>query len=71
MNTNSQRKQLTEKLSGIYKTQGYITEDYLYTMIEETNLGMDEIDTFVDHLLSIGIIIRDDVDYEIDEDTYD
>lgn len=71
MDTNSQRKQLTEKLSGIYKTQGYITEDYLYTMIEETDLGMDEIDSFVDHLLSIGIIIRDDVDYEIDEDTYD
>ena len=71
MDTNYQQKLLTEKLTDIYKNQGYITEDYLYSVIEETDLGIDEIDTFVDHLLSIGIIIRDDVDDEIDEDTYD
>jgi len=71
MDSQTQRNKLTEKLAIIYKTQGYITEDFLYSELEETDLKIDEIDSFVDHLLSIGIIIRDDVGEEIDEDTHD
>lgn len=71
MDRQTQRNNLTEKLVEIYKTQGFITEDYLYSELEETDLEIYEIDFFVDHLLSIGIIIRDDIDVEIDDETYD
>jgi len=73
MSNISIHQKIIDKLYIIYEKQGYVTEDFIFDEVVKYDLPLDEVDHIVDKLLSIGVIIRDETDDELDDenDVYD
>jgi RNA polymerase primary sigma factor len=69
----SVHQEIIEKLHRAYKIKGYVTEESVFDAIIEHDLPLDEVDYVCDHLLSMGVIIRDASieNSDDDEDDYD
>jgi RNA polymerase primary sigma factor len=69
----SVHQEILQKLHNAYKSKGYVTEESVLDAIIEHDLPLDEVDYVCDHLLSMGVIIRDASvkNSDDDEDDYD
>lgn len=67
------RHKIIEKLYSVYKSKGYVTENMVIDTFGENDLPLDEVDYVCDQLLSMGVIINDNIVENIDdvEDNYD
>lgn len=66
-------QEIIEKLHSVYQIKGYITVDSVLNAIIEHELPLDEVEYVCDHLLSRGVIIRDNSvkDSADDDNVYD
>jgi len=51
---------IIEKLYGVYKGKGFVSEDLVFETLEDAKIPLYDIDYICDQLLSMGVIIRDD-----------
>ena len=60
---------IVEKLHRDYVLHGYITEQQIFTVIEENNIPLFDVEYICDQLLAQGVIIRDgDISDDTDEE---
>lgn len=65
-------EKIVEKLHKEYILHGYITEQQVFSVIEENNIPLFDVEYICDQLLTRGVIIRDDqLSEPSDEDEYD
>ena len=50
---------------------GFISEDHIFDVLEENGISLFDVEYICDHLLSKGVIIRDDALTDDEEDEYD
>lgn len=62
---------IIEKLYHEYTVRGFISEDYIFDVLEERGISLFDVEYICDHLLSKGVIIRDDAPTDDDEEEYD
>lgn len=62
---------IIEKLYHEYTVRGFISEDYIFDVLEESGISLFDVEYICDHLLSKGVIIRDDAPTDDDEEEYD
>lgn len=62
---------IIEKLYQEYTLHGFISEDYIFDVLEENGISLFDVEYICDHLLSKGAIIRDDDQTENEDDEYD
>lgn len=62
---------IIEKLYHEYTVRGFISEDYIFNVLEENGMSLFDVEYICDHLLSKGVMIRDDVPVDDDEEEYD
>lgn len=63
---------IVEKLYKKYILNGYITEQLIFTTIDENDIPLFDVEYICDQLLAKGVIIRDDdVSDDSDEEEYD
>ena len=51
---------IIEKLYQEYTVRGFISEDHIFDVLEENGISLFDVEYICDHLLSKGVIIRDD-----------
>lgn len=51
---------IVQKIYGIYKQKGYISENAVFDLIIDAGIPLDETDRVVDNLLSMGVLIQDE-----------
>lgn len=51
---------IIEKLYQEYIVRGFISEDHIFDVLEENGISLFDVEYICDHLLSKGVIIRDD-----------
>lgn len=59
---------IIEKLYHEYTVRGFISEDYIFDVLEEDGISLFDVEYICDHLLSKGVIIRDDAPIDDDEE---
>ena len=59
---------IVEKLYKEYTVRGFISEDYIFDVLEENGISLFDVEYICDLLLSKGVIIRDDASTEDDEE---
>lgn len=62
---------IIEKLYQEYTVHGFISEDHIFDVLEENGISLFDVEYICDHLLSKGVIIRDDALTDDEEDEYD
>lgn len=62
---------IIEKLYQEYTVHGFISEDHIFDVLEENGISLFDVEYICDHLLSKGVIIRDDAPVDEDEEEYD
>lgn len=62
---------IIEKLYHEYTVRGFISEDHIFDVLEENGISLFDVEYICDHLLSKGVIIRDDAPVADDEEEYD
>ncbi len=62
---------IIEKLYQEYTVRGFISEDYIFDVLEENGTSLFDVEYICDHLLSKGVIIRDDATADDEEEEYD
>lgn len=62
---------IIEKLYHEYTVRGFISEDHIFNVLEENGISLFDVEYICDHLLSKGVIIRDDTPADDDEEEYD
>lgn len=62
---------IIEKLYQEYTVHGFISEDHIFDVLEENGISLFDVEYICDHLLSNGVIIRDDALTDDEEDEYD
>lgn len=62
---------IIEKLYQEYTVHGFISEDHIFDVLEENEISLFDVEYICDHLLSKGVIIRDDALTDDEEDEYD
>ena len=62
---------IIEKLYREYTVHGFISEDHIFDLLEENGISLFDVEYICDHLLSKGVIIRDDTLTDDEEDEYD
>lgn len=62
---------IIEKLYQEYIVRGFISEDHIFDVLEENGISLFDVEYICDHLLSKGVIIRDDALTGDKEDEYD
>ena len=62
---------IIEKLYHEYTVRGFISEDHIFNVLEENGISLFDVEYICDHLLSKGVIIRDDTPVDDDEEEYD
>ena len=62
---------IIEKLYQEYTVRGFISEDHIFDVLEENGISLFDVEYICDHLLSKGVIIRDDAPVDEDEEEYD
>lgn len=62
---------IIEKLYHEYTVRGFISEDHIFYVLEENGISLFDVEYICDHLLSKGVIIRDDAPVDDDEEEYD
>lgn len=62
---------IIEKLYQEYTVRGFISEDHIFDVLEENGISLFDVEYICDHLLSKGVIIRDDALTDDEEDEYD
>ena len=62
---------IIEKLYLEYTVHGFISEDHIFDVLEENGISLFDVEYICDHLLSKGVIIRDDALTDDEEDEYD
>lgn len=63
--------EIIQKIYEIYKQKGYVSENYVFDLIIDAGIPLDETDRVIDRLLSMGVLIQDEpvsVQSEIDDD---
>lgn len=64
-------EEIIEKLYQEYTVHGFISEDHIFDVLEENGISLFDVEYICDHLLSKGVIIRDDALTDDEEDEYD
>ena len=59
---------IIEKLYQEYTVHGFISEDHIFDVLEENGISLFDVEYICDHLLSKGVIIRDDASADDDEE---
>ena len=62
---------IIEKLCHEYAVRGFISEDYIFDVLEENGVSLFDVEYICDHLLSKGVIIRGDAPIDDGEEEYD
>ena len=62
---------IIEKLYYEYTVRGFISEDHIFSVLEENGISLFDVEYICDHLLTKGVIIRDDTPVDDDEEEYD
>lgn len=62
---------IIEKLYQEYTVHGFISEDHIFDVLEENGISLFDVEYICDHLLSKGVIIRDDALTDDEDDEYD
>ncbi len=62
---------IIEKLYQEYTVHGFISEDHIFDVLEENGISLFDVEYICDHLLSKGVIIRDDALIDDEENEYD
>lgn len=62
---------IIEKLYQEYTVHGFISEDHIFDVLEENGISLFDVEYICDHLLSKGVIIRDDALTDDEKDEYD
>lgn len=62
---------IIEKLYQEYTVHGFISEDHIFDVLEENGISLFDVEYICDHILSKGVIIRDDALTDDEEDEYD
>ena len=62
---------IIEKLYHEYTVRGFISEDHIFNVLEENGMSLFDVEYICDHLLSKGVMIRDDVPVDDNEEEYD
>ena len=62
---------IIEKLYQEYIVRGFISEDHIFDVLEENGISLFDVEYICDHLLSKGVIIRDDALTGDKEDEYE
>jgi RNA polymerase primary sigma factor len=65
---------IIDKIYNVYKTNGYVSEEYVLDVIIEHDISLDKVDLISEQLLSVGVLIQDESvmnSVEVIEDTYD
>lgn len=62
---------IIEKLYLEYTVHDFISEDHIFDVLEENGISLFDVEYICDHLLSKGVIIRDDALTDDEEDEYD
>ena len=62
---------IIEKLYQEYTVRGFISEDHIFDVLEENGISLFDVEYICDHLLSKGVIIRDDALTDDEKDEYD
>lgn len=62
---------IIEKLYQEYTVRGFISEDHIFDVLEENGISLFDVEYICDHLLSKGVIIRDDALTDDEEDEYE
>jgi RNA polymerase primary sigma factor len=62
---------IIEKLYQEYTMHGFISEDHIFDVLEENGISLFDVEYICDHLLSKGVIIRDDATVDDDEEECD
>ena len=62
---------IIEKLYQEYTVHGFISEDHIFDVLEENGISLFDVEYICDHLLSKGVIIRDDAPADDEDEEYD
>lgn len=62
---------IIEKLYQEYTVRGFLSEDYIFNVLEENGISLFDVEYICDHLLSKGVIIRDEAPPDEDDEEYD
>ena len=62
---------IIEKLYQEYAVHGFISEDHIFDVLEENGISLFDVEYICDHLLSKGVIIRDDAPADDEDEEYD
>ncbi|APV43667.1 RNA polymerase primary sigma factor [Dehalogenimonas formicexedens] len=65
--------EIVNQLIQLHQEQGYVSEDAVLAAIRKHSLPLDGVERLCDHLLSIGVVIRDDLNdlLAVSDDGYD
>lgn len=63
--------EIIEKLYQEYTVRGFLSEDYIFDVLEENGISLFDVEYICDHLLSKGVIIRDESSLDEDDEEYD
>ena len=62
---------IIEKLYHEYTMHGFVSEDHIFDVLEENGISLFDVEYICDHLLSKGVIIRNDAPIDEEEEEYD
>ena len=62
---------IIEELYREYTVCGFLSEDYIFNVLEENGISLFDVEYICDHLLSKGVIIRDEALSDEDDEEYD
>lgn len=62
---------IIEKLYQEYTVRGFISEEHIFDVLEENGISLFDVEYICDHLLSKGVIIREDPPVDGEEEEYD
>lgn len=62
---------IIEKLYQEYTVHGFISEDYIFDVLEENRISLFDVEYICDHLLTKGVVIRNEALTDDEEDEYD
>ena len=59
---------IIEKLYQEYTVHGFISEDYIFDVLEENRISLFDVEYICDHLLTKGVVIRNEALTDDEED---
>lgn len=62
---------IIDKLYHEYTVRGFLSEDYIFDVLEENGISLFDVEYICDHLLSKGVIIRDETPPDEDDEEND